>query len=272
MTSNLAHQTDPMVEALDHHTAARLQRLTERVRVTGLGHRRLSEQDARALATALLRDIDETILPRHVRVTTNTGRTVLLDIAGRRLLRLEIPGSGGAVGQPDDPLEAAQLISAELKRALANATELTLQTQRVDSAQDRSDVGCSAASLADAMGLDLDALEGESLTDKALRAVSRHAGAVLVLDGHGRCTRRIGDDGMTSDLETLARDHLREITATMVQAMGRGHGRGCLCLGVHPDSGAHLICTLQDKSRILAWVDARATPALLPLLQDIFAR
>jgi len=141
----------------------------------------LSESDTRALTTALLRDVDETILPRHVRVVTNAGQRFSLDIAGRRLLRLVVAGSGGSVGQPDDPIEAAKALAAELKRALLRSTEVTLQSFRMDSTEDRMNVGSSAVALASALGLDLEGLAGESITDKVLRALDRHAQAGLVL-------------------------------------------------------------------------------------------
>ena len=257
---------------LDPRTAARLERLGQRVRVNGLGHRRLSESDTRALTTALLRDIDETILPRHVRVATNAGQRFALDIAGRRLLRLVVAGSGGAVGQPGDPIEAAKLLAGELKRALLRSTEVTLQSHRMDCAQDREDVGSSAGALASALGLDLDALAGESLMDKALRALARHASAVLSVSGQGDITHHRGEADAAERLEALANEHLRELSMAMVQALGRGQKSGCMCLGTDGETGAHLVCALTGKTRTLALVDARRIDALLPVLQDIFAQ
>ena len=272
MTSVLASYPSDDSHSMGAHTAARLLRLSQRVRLNGLGHRRLSESDTRALTTALLRDIDETILPRHVRVRTNAGQTFSLDIAGRRLLRFVVPGSGGAVGQPDDPIEAAKILAAELKRGLLRATEITLQSHRMDSAQDRSDVGSSATALASALGLDLDALAGEPLSDKVMRALGRNAHAVLRIDGHGRVDGTQGDAPHIEQLKGLADDHLRDISAAMVQTLGRGQKQGCMCFGAQGEAGAHLICAICDKSRFLALVDARRIDALLPVLQDIFAR
>lgn len=272
MTQVLATYPSDDISTVDPRTSARLVRLSQRVRLNGLGHRRLSASDTRALATAILRDIDETILPRHVRVTTNAGQRFALDIAGRRLLRLIVSGSGGAVGQPNDPIEAAKLLAAELKRALLRSTEVTLQTHRMDSTEDRDDVGSSAAALASALGLDLDALDGESLTDKALRAFGRHANAVVLVDGKGEITHHSGDADHGGRLEALARAHLRDISAAMAQSIGRGQKSGCMCFGTDEDTGLHLACALIGKTRVLALVDARQIDALLPVLQDIFAQ
>lgn len=259
-------------DMLDPRTAARLQRLGQRVRLNGLGHRKLSESDTRALTTALLRDIDETILPRHVRVTTNAGQRFALDIAGRRLLRLVVAGSGGSVGQPDDPIEAAKILAGDLKRALLRATEITLQSARMDSAEDRNDVGSSASALAAAMGLDLDALAGESTSDKVLRALGHHAKASLVLDGHGQETRSVGDADTIDQLRDIATAHLGDIVHAMQQTLGRAQKHGCMSFGTDQDTGAHLICARCGKTRILAWVDARRIDALMPVMQDIFAQ
>ena len=258
--------------AISLRTFSRLQRLGHRVRLNGLGHRRISDSDTRALTTALLRDIDETILPRHMRVTTDAGQKFALDIAGRRLLRLVVAGSGGAVGQPDDPIEAAKVIAGDLQRALLRATEVTLQSFRMDSAEDRTDVGCSASALAAALGLDLDALDGEGVSDKVLRTFDRHARATLVLDGHGRLARSDGETDLIHRLQALADDHLRDILVAMVQTLGRDHKTGCMSFGTDQDTGHHLICALCYKTRILALVDARRIDAVMPVLQDIFAR
>ena len=272
MTSVLATYPSEIGQGPSKRTLSRLQRLGQRVRLNGLGHRKLSESDTRALTTALLRDVDETILPRHVRVVTNAGQRFSLDIAGRRLLRLVVAGSGGSVGQPDDPIEAAKALAAELKRALLRSTEVTLQSFRMDSAEDRMDVGCSAGALAAALGVDLEGLAGESTTDKVLRALDRHAQAALVLDGHGQEKQHLGDPTLTERLSAIAADHMRDIVVAMQQTMGRDKKTGCMSFGSDNESGAHFICALCDKKRILALADERRIDALLPVLQDIFAQ
>ncbi|MCE8008128.1 hypothetical protein [Aestuariivita sp.] len=251
--------------------AARLVRLGARVRLNGLGHRRLSAPDQRDLTAALLRDIDETILPRYVRVVANTGQRFALDIAGRRLLRLVIAGSGGSVGDPGDPVEAARGLARNLERALLRATEVTLQSHRMDSSQDRSDVGSSATALAAALGLDLDAPAGEDLTDKAMRSLRRHANAALVLDADGRITERLGEPGGAARLEALSQAHLRDIQSAMARSMATRDTPGCLILGIDATTGSYLIHASCDRARFLALVDAHRIDMLLPVLQDIFA-
>lgn len=252
--------------------AARLQRLGQRVRLNGLGHRRLSEEDTRRLTTALLRDIDETILPRHVRVTTNAGQSFSLDITGRRLLRLVAAGSGGTVGKPDDPAEAVKTLASELKRGLLRATEVTLQSYAMDSAQDRSDVGCSATALAGALGLDLEALEGESTADKALRCLGRHARAVVVTNRRGHVLQTLGDADDVARLTGLTDALLQDMLGVMSRTLGRGSRSGCMSFGTDNESGANLICAISDRTRFLAFVENRRMDGLLPVLQDIFAQ
>jgi len=272
MTFDLASSMDVPADPALADAAVRLQRLTERVRLTGLGHRRISDPDPRALSAALLRDIDETILPRHVRVSANSGRSFTLDIAGRRLLRLVVPGHSAPVGHPDDPVALAQAIAADLQRAVAHATELTLQTYRMDSAQDRSDVGCSAKGLADAMGLDLGTIAGEDLTDRVLRVCMQQASAVIVIDENGHVVREIGPDQDTQRLLDMAEDHLADIADMMKHFMGRSATRGCLTLGSDPTSGDQVIYTVQDNTHVLARTSIEGASRLLPALQDTFAR
>lgn len=272
MTSVLATYPTMVGQGPNKRTLSRLLRLGQRVRLNGLGHRKLSESDTRALTTALLRDIDETILPRRVEVVTNAGQRFSLEIAGRRLLRLVVAGSGGSVGQPDDPIEAAKALAAELKRALLRSTEITLQSFRMDDTEDRMDVGCSAVALAAALGLDLEGLAGESMTDKVMRALDRHALAGLVLDGHGQQKQHLGDPDLSERLSHIAADHMRDIVMAMQHSMGRDKKDGCMSFGSDAESGAHLICAVCDKHRILALADERRIDALLPVLQDIFAQ
>ena len=272
MTTVLATYASDVDQAVDKRTLSRLQRLGQRVRLNGLGHRKLSEGDTRALTTALLRDVDETILPRHVRVVTNAGQRFSLDIAGRRLLRLVVAGSGGSVGQPEDPIEAAKALAGELRRALHRSTEVTLQSFRMDSNQDRMDVGCSAFALASALGLDLEALAGECMSDKVLRVLDRHSRASLTLDGRGQVGQRLGEPELADRLVEIAGSHMQDIAASMQQTLGRDKKHGCMSFGTDQESGAHLICAVCEKKRFLAFVDGRRIDVLLPVLQDIFTQ
>jgi hypothetical protein len=250
---------------------AQLDRLAQRVRLNGLGHRRLAAANPRDLTTALLRDIDETILPRQVRVTTDAGQSFTLDISGRRLMRLVVPGSGGVVGEPEDPCEAARALAADLRRSLQRATELTLQTQRMDANTDRAQVGSSAEALAAALGIDLEASEGERGLDRLLRNLRRHSIAALVFDGHGRPQQRIGAADDLATLETLAAVHLQPACATLIRTLPRNTRNGCMLLGAGAGSGRHALVGLSDKHRVAALLDRQQVTILLPVLQDIFA-
>ncbi|MBV1896018.1 MAG: hypothetical protein KUG70_06140, partial [Rhodobacteraceae bacterium] len=58
----------------------------------------LSEQKIDSLMLAIFREIDETVLPREIALTTNANVVLRLLVASRRLLSLEIVGN---LEQPD---------------------------------------------------------------------------------------------------------------------------------------------------------------------------
>jgi hypothetical protein len=249
---------------------ARIARLGRRVRLNGLGHRRLSEDDPRLLLTALLREIDETILPRRLHARPNRGATLQLDVAGRRLLSLTSGEAGrGIVGMPEDPDETARLLAGRLARGLAQASEITLLSQRMRADVERTELGCDALRLARELDLDLMALEGEGRDTRLSRLLARQTRAWVTLAAPGQATAQGGDADEVGRLLAVSRQDSGRLDAMLGAALGGRGIPGCLTLA--SDGDTRLIVARLGPKMSLALTDAPGLTRLLPVLQDIFA-
>ena len=271
----MTHTTPPTrtTSAMPSRVTSRLRRLGHRVRINGLGHRRLAEPDARQLTAALLRDIDETILPRQMTVTTNAGQVFSLHVAGGRILELTLPGSNGQFkNDDDDPDLARKHLADTLGKCLSDATELTLHNDRTDGTHDLSALGCAANALAAELGLDLDALEDECLRDKALRRLGQHAQGLLILDSDGVLQHKHGAEPVTNRLEDLVAAHLNTLAFSLARMLEDGQTSGCACFGTDAETGLHLVYALCEDAPVIALLDGKRMHAMLPALQDLFAQ
>lgn len=139
----------------------KLEKLRQRERIAGEG-RRLRGNSAEALLAAVVTEIDETILPRHLIFTVEGGPSVRLAVANRRLQALvspapEVPGIDmGALA--DHPLpDAEEPRVAQVKEVLlavfAGAPPVAIQSARPKAPGFPSDVGVPSNILARAWGV-----------------------------------------------------------------------------------------------------------------------
>lgn len=198
----------------ENRLADKLARLTAgEEKITSDG-RRLEAKDASGLLWALAREIDETILPRHLEFRTDTGNAFVLDVANRRLLKLQDISSEDSsepaqailqmpiAGHDDTLLETLRKTLATL---LANANDLYVKRTVSRESASAEEIGVSATELAQVWGIELyprvhaaDPVKlNEFLDDCA--AVSD----CMVVIEHNNVTRRQGDDTRCTRLENL---------------------------------------------------------------------
>lgn len=124
----------------------------------GLEGRRLaSEAGADVLRAALLKEIDETILPRLLTFRNRDGDALALEVAGRRLLRVRAAPEGSvavarvpALTAPIGAEDAGQcaLLATVLVRFLGDGGSLAVTASPLDRRPDPSNVGRSPDALA----------------------------------------------------------------------------------------------------------------------------
>ncbi|MEE4187615.1 MAG: hypothetical protein V2I76_04105 [Roseobacter sp.] len=109
--------------------------------------RRALPQTPRAQLEMLLREISETLMPRHIEVTRNGAFTVQLTVANRRLLSI----SGGA-GRT--PLTAVKHLAAGLLEVSKQGKSLSSRTAVAHRSADGFSQGATVAMLRKELGLD----------------------------------------------------------------------------------------------------------------------
>ena len=118
------------------------------------GRRRLSPPPGGDLLTAILSEIDETILGRRITFEAEDGRQLAVEVANRRLLRLvyvppdtaDTPGLFDPLGQDSD--EVLPAVVAAMRRLAEEQNSLLVATAPLDGASEPDVLGRSVAALA----------------------------------------------------------------------------------------------------------------------------
>ncbi len=234
----------------------RVKRLAQPIQISQTGYRRLSGNSGESLLSALLSEIDETILSRRIKLVTDTEQTAYLHVAGRRLMRVS--------HSPDEaPAEPAHLVTAaaligQLQTVFAGATKAALFNNRSGAGRARSDSGFSAAMLAAAALLDLAPHPDRDPVPGMFTALSVRMTAFVTLDPAGNILKRGGDKNWSHRLDTLARQGLDDIDAQLIQSLPRPEHPGCIMLSAGGSSGAVLLYARSQAAGFLAILPADA--------------
>ena len=127
---------------------------------TGLPtHWTLHNQDIDALLLALFQEIDETVLPREITLSTDSDTVVRLLISNRRLLCLDIDNSPDHPDQPasEEIENVAQVYTSQLQNVFKRSGEIHVRFTSRASASASDSKSCTASSLAASVGLPLTA-------------------------------------------------------------------------------------------------------------------
>lgn len=202
----------------------------------------------------VLREIDETVLPR--RIVVQSGRRVVarLLVSQRRLFAVRIEEKpGDTTGpEPGDPAQAARMFAARLQKALHGISDMRMTVARSNFEPGTDRVGCSVAGLAFAMGVRIGQARATDL-EALRRVVIARADAWL----HQR--NDTGQPEADGDIALIAELHLMaaEATARAVQSGARRR------IGANAPS-----CTLfpvaAGKVALSAQADADLLLAILP--------
>jgi len=133
-------------------------------RLAGIVHRfatatgvsgRVSELRGIAALQALMRRIDETVLPREIEIVSAKKVEARLLVANRRLIRVETGGRPVSTDQESaaDPVAAAQMFVRRLQPVLAQAGPVHFRAVRHDLNCELQDMGCRMDSLSAVAGV-----------------------------------------------------------------------------------------------------------------------
>lgn len=174
--------------------------------------------DPDRLLITVLREIDETVLPRQITLNVDENASVRLSVANRRLIAVETADGGNAAqDEPGDPLAAARIFTKRLRAVLDGAQRIEFVHARRGDAGGRDAISCSAQSLAKAAGVPLGILGAAAGLDDYLGALKPIALAWLFSAAPGA---EDADFGEPDDLAALRafRDRTRADQKARIQA------------------------------------------------------
>jgi hypothetical protein len=200
-----------------------------------------------ALLSALLAEIDETMLARRLSFVTDTGQTFRCDAYGRRLLAVD----PAPVAPPFAALDEAGRadLRAALEAPLAGAQALYVDSLPLSEARDPTDFGLSAEGLAEAWGCEPPPPLPAPLD--VLKPAAEAALAWLRLDGETE-TGRGGNDDRATRLADFAAARLAAL-----RAEGSAGGPRCVVLG-RQDGGGIMVVALDGAEALLLVVPPAA--------------
>ncbi len=164
---------------------------------------------------AVLREIDETVLPRELDFVTDRGRRFRLEVANRRLFRLRemAPPALAAAAEEvlERPLSAAEpalleALGRALEAALADAESLFVAASRDSGSLPAGVAGCASETLAAVWGISLATPApgiDSDLIDRFVESCAPMASGTVVIDRLG-VAQKIGRAEALDELERLA--------------------------------------------------------------------
>jgi hypothetical protein len=273
---------------------ARLQSLQTPAHAVAGGARVIADRNHPSPLTALLREVNETILGRALRFESDFGKSLTLEAAGRRVLRLtEAAGLSGAEGclaaealedeNKDDLITLMQAIAvpgAELR--------VTISARGV--AGEGVSVGLPVALLADLLLVDLnDAGEPDVAADAAtdLNAGSPDAALSGQAPSLARFVEAMGDamlswvirggdadgmfggaDEMVSHLHGFLDDEAEAILRQLDLVSNLPGSSACLILGSALIDGQGVLCARSEGAILLGLFDGSPVRALIRAWTD----
>ncbi len=247
---------------------------------TCLGQHRISGPDVRSLMGSILREIDETILPRKVEFINNAGGALQFDVAGRRLLRVsggtsdegvDLKGEliGNALSDIDSPLVSA--LFSKLTELLSKTEALTVISEKTEGETDPSEIGCSAESLARAWGLDLYRTAKNDFKDvvrNLVTACADDAIAWIQLDST-KTTSSGGDPDKLEPLTQISQKQIAKFDAHLMQSPGDQATLGCLVLGPRSGNSPSLLYARYDETRAFVIITGESVSRVLSIWKEL---
>ncbi len=165
----------------------------------------LHSQNIDSLMLAIFREIDETVLPREITLSTDANVEVRLLTANRRLLSLETDENSEQPDQTEtsDTENVAQVYANRLHSVIKRSGEIHIQSTARELVSSSNRKSCSADSLAASVGLLLRAAEQSENISEFFLGVEKLALASVRYRKKSRQTDKRGNDSLTDLLMTI---------------------------------------------------------------------
>ncbi|MCA0869801.1 hypothetical protein LCL97_03090 [Seohaeicola saemankumensis] len=208
----------------------------------------------------ILREIDETVLPRYLTVYDSDRPLARLVVSNRRLFALECEGTA-ATEAPSDPPAAARVFVKGLRNLATTATALRIRTSGRALEIGHSGVSCSASHLAAAAGLSENGGDADRL-DAFVDQVKPFC------HGWARCGLQDTETGGDAELA----DHLIGLSET-----GYGLARSARVAPSRPECAilplpeeVSLVVAADGRRRLIAVIPTETAPDVLSVWAGIY--
>lgn len=236
-----------------------LKRVTENARAGVHGARVVATSSDAECLSAILREIQETKLPRHLKFQVGTAPELCLAVGNRRIFKVVSGQAGGLVDRPLDAADAGELLTLLLAFATGGG-DLAVVSVPVNSVGSAGQSGIAASTLEQAAG-------GTSETSGTGSAPTKaDAGQIsdwlrqsfddlkemsfdpVLISSSGELIAHEGDN----DFILSVRNELAEAFPAWVKRTAAGLGNHQLLILRPTDSRSYGVCLAADEGAIVA--------------------
>jgi len=252
----------------DHRLKHRLARLAA-TGLSGPEGREIRSVRDQGLLSGLLREIDETILPRLLTVKNGRTDTLKIEAGNRRVLRVvdgTFGGAPGAVGKlfganvSVEDKETLVVLKTVLEHFVEGSDSLTITSDKIGRDVGASEIGMAATTLADTWGLSIGRsphLEADAEVFAAF--LEANAEPILAWVRLGDTSDCDGEETHLSRLATFAEDELPTIIVDGGAFEDPGYGSFFFAIEATNAKDGSLVYAKNGKESIVFFCE---TPAL----------
>ncbi len=244
MNNLAAKPSVPLAQSGSVRLKNRVARLADRRSDARQSPRALEGSSTGALLSALLMEIDETILPREISVETDDGKDVVVSASNRRLVGL----SNADPAECTDP----KFVLDRLRAVFAGAATATIELARAEAAFSRGHNGVSAESLLATLLFKVEDRPEPNPIPIFFAALQNQMLAWVTLSHAGRLHKHGGDARWKDRLVDLTRSQLANLEAQRRQSQVSPTQSSCVLLNFGDEDGFILLYARSTTSGFLA--------------------
>lgn len=256
----------------EHRLKHRLARLAA-AGISGSDGREIRSVRDQGLMSGLLREIDETILPRLLSVKNGRSDTLKIEAGNRRVLRVvdgTFGGAPGAVGKlfganiSADDKETLVVLKTVLEHFVEGSESLLITSAKIGRDVGASEIGMAATTLADTWGLSIGRsphLEADAEVFAAF--LEANAGQIIAWVRLGDTSDCDGDGAFLARLATFAEDELPTMIAKDSAFSDPGYGSFFLAIESSSDADGTLIYAKNGTESIVFFCENNALNAIV---------
>ncbi|GHF56976.1 hypothetical protein GCM10017056_30520 [Seohaeicola zhoushanensis] len=220
--------------------------------------RRARAADGDSMLVMLLREIDETVLPRRIVLVVDGREVAQMAVSNRRLSGLQIVGErkGTPGSEPGDPTSAARVYAHRLQALFDRPGRMRLRVDRKMPPADPDGLSCSARNLAACIGLSLTPSAGTGDLRDFLRGIETLMLAWMTVAGKTGEEHHRGPEALIAGLRAF-----REVEQKSSMASIRAARPRCLLLPL-PDGRTVLRATVGSDQVLAVLTRDAAAPAM----------